>query len=186
MWLESMPPSIAWNQLQSWTRLEMKTFASGRSANSRSGSGGDGPHVGPDDSASLLARVGRVLHLAGEAGLGRLARHLQALAVEAVLPPVIDAAHARFLDPAEVERGEPVRTELADEPRPPGSTSLDCTTGIQYRRIRAPMAVPGPVFVRRSFSSWLSIGSSPLSSVSRQWQEPSTRLASPATNGLVG
>ena len=42
MWLESMPPSIAWNQLQSWTRLEMKTFASGRSVNSRSGSGGGG------------------------------------------------------------------------------------------------------------------------------------------------
>ncbi len=42
--------------------------------------------------------------------------------------------------------------------RPPGSSSLDSTTGIQYWRIRSPIAVPGPVRVRSSLSSRLSIG----------------------------
>ena len=42
MWLESIPPSIAWNQLHSCTRLDAKLFASGRSVHSRSGSGGGG------------------------------------------------------------------------------------------------------------------------------------------------
>src|SRR5712692_1081756 len=40
---------------------------------------------------------------------------------------------------------------------PPDSTSRDCTTGIQYSRKRAPMGVPGPTLVKRSFSSRLSI-----------------------------
>ena len=43
MWLESMPPSIAWNQLQSCMRLEAKTWSAGSSVHSRSGSGGGAP-----------------------------------------------------------------------------------------------------------------------------------------------
>ncbi len=43
MWLESMPPSSAWNQLHSWTRLETSVLASGRSVHSRWGRGGGLP-----------------------------------------------------------------------------------------------------------------------------------------------
>ncbi len=42
MWLESMPPSMAWNQLHSCTRLDAKLLASGRTVHSRWGSGGGG------------------------------------------------------------------------------------------------------------------------------------------------
>ncbi len=40
MWLESMPPSMAWNQLQSCTRLEANTWSSGSSVHSSSGTAG--------------------------------------------------------------------------------------------------------------------------------------------------
>src|SRR5262245_34387744 len=40
MWLESMPPSSAWNQLQSCTRFEMNTWLSGSTVHSSSGNGG--------------------------------------------------------------------------------------------------------------------------------------------------
>src|SRR5882672_4511787 len=72
-------------------------------------------HVGEDHPAALLARVAGVADLRGESGPRRLVGHLQALAVHAELPPVIDAAHAGVLDAPEVERGAPVRAELADE-----------------------------------------------------------------------
>ena len=42
MWLESMPPSRAWNQLHSCTRLEMKSGVGGSSVHSSSGKGGGG------------------------------------------------------------------------------------------------------------------------------------------------
>src|SRR6266850_6837385 len=42
--------------------------------------------------------------------------------------------------------------------RPPAATSLDSTTGIQYWRRSAPIGVAGPVRVRSSLSSLLSIG----------------------------
>ena len=42
MWLESMPPSSAWNQLHSWTRFEMNVLLSGRSVHSSAGKGGGG------------------------------------------------------------------------------------------------------------------------------------------------
>src|SRR5882724_11807957 len=42
--------------------------------------------------------------------------------------------------------------------RPPATTSLDSTTGIQYWRRSAPIGVAGPVRVRSSLSSLLSIG----------------------------
>ncbi len=45
MWLESIPPSSAWNQLHSWTRLEMSVWLSGRRVHSSCGSGGGA--VGP-------------------------------------------------------------------------------------------------------------------------------------------
>src|SRR5215471_10466509 len=44
--------------------------------------------------------------------------------------------------------------------RPPGVSSRDCTTGIQYSRRSRPMAVSGPVLVSRSLSSRVSIASS--------------------------
>src|SRR3989442_15156233 len=44
--------------------------------------------------------------------------------------------------------------------RPPAATSLDSTTGIQYCLTSAPIGVPGPVRVKSSLSSLLSIGSS--------------------------
>src|ERR1700730_6557081 len=74
------------------------------------------PHVGPDHSPLVDAGVGDVTHLRGEARLRGLAGHLQTLPVQAVLPAVIDAAHARVLHAAEGQRGKPVRAELADEP----------------------------------------------------------------------
>ena len=52
-----------------------------------------GPHVGQDDPAPLLARIGDVADLRGEARLRRLARHLEAAAVGAELPAVVDAGH---------------------------------------------------------------------------------------------
>ena len=55
-------------------------------------------------------------HLRREARLRGLTGHLQTLPVQAVLPAVIDAAHARVLHTAEVQRSKPVRAELADEP----------------------------------------------------------------------
>src|SRR5262245_58149300 len=72
------------------------------------------PHVGPDQ---LLARVADVADLRAEAAAG-LVRHLEAPAVHPERPAVIHAAHARFLDAAEVERGQAVRAELADQPGP--------------------------------------------------------------------
>src|SRR5207245_2208669 len=75
-------------------------------------------HVRPDHAARFLAWIADVADLRREAGSGRLVRHLQTTAVHPELPAVVHAAHAGFLDPAEVERGESVRTELADEPGP--------------------------------------------------------------------
>ena len=75
------------------------------------------PHVGPDHSSLVDAGVGDVTHLRREARLRGLTGHLQTLPVQAVLPAVIDAAHARVLHTAEVQRSKPVRAELADEPR---------------------------------------------------------------------
>src|SRR2546422_11119997 len=44
--------------------------------------------------------------------------------------------------------------------RPPAATSLDSTTGIQYCLTSAPIGVPGPVRVKSSLSSLLSMSSS--------------------------
>src|SRR3990172_6358398 len=133
MWLESIPPSSAWNQLHSWTRLEMSVWGSGRRVHSSCGSGGGGgggglsgpprrpprrSQVRPDHPASLLARIGDVADLRGEARLRRLARHLEAAAVSGELPAVVGAAHPVLVDAAEVEGGQPVRAELADETGP--------------------------------------------------------------------
>src|SRR5205814_10648074 len=47
-----------------------------------------------------------------------LGRHLEALAGDVVLPAVVGAAEAAFLDPAEPERDAAVRAELVDEAAP--------------------------------------------------------------------
>src|SRR5688572_10487755 len=49
--------------------------------------------------------------------------------------------------------------------RPPAATSEDRTTGIQYRRSRSPIGVPGPVSVSRSLSRALNIAR-----ILREWQ----------------
>src|SRR5205823_6451495 len=76
-------------------------------------------HVREDDAAALETRIRGGAHLRREVRLGGLARHLDALTVQAELPSVVRTAHAALLVPSEVERSAPVRTELGDESRPP-------------------------------------------------------------------
>ena len=71
------------------------------------------PHVGPDHAAALGARVGRQGDLVRKRGLRPLVGHVDAAAVHAVLPAVIDAAQAALLVAGEIERRAPVGAELA-------------------------------------------------------------------------
>ena len=77
------------------------------------------PHIGPDIAAPLGGRIGFGPHLAPEVGLGRLVRHLDAVAVHVELPAVIDAAQAALLVAGEMERGAPVRAFLVEDADPP-------------------------------------------------------------------
>src|SRR5438309_1521217 len=54
-------------------------------------------HVGPDQSAALLARVGDGRDLRAEVTLSRLVGHVDAVARDVELPAVVDAAQTRLL-----------------------------------------------------------------------------------------
>src|SRR5262249_60224857 len=60
---------------------------------------------------------GAVARVAGDARLGRLVGQGETAAFVGDLPAVIGAGHARLLHAPDVERGAPMRAELADEPR---------------------------------------------------------------------
>ena len=74
------------------------------------------PQVGPDDAAGLVHRVG--LHPDLLAERGRLARHVDALAVHVERPPVVHAAQRRVLVAAEVQRRAAVRAVLLHQADP--------------------------------------------------------------------
>ena len=76
------------------------------------------PHIDPDPAAPLGGRIGLHPHLAPVVGLGRLVRHLHAIAVHIELPAVIDAAQAAVLIAAEIERGAPVGAFLVENADP--------------------------------------------------------------------
>src|SRR5262249_32988563 len=76
-----------------------------------------GAPVGEDDAAALLARIGDVAHPGGEARLGRRVWGGATARRGSALPAGIGGGHARVLHRPEVERGAPMRAELADEPR---------------------------------------------------------------------
>src|SRR6266699_6845436 len=73
------------------------------------------PHVGPDDSAQLHARVGLELDALAHAAFFRLRGQVHALAVHVVLPPVIRAAQPALLVAAEPQRHAAVGAELVDQ-----------------------------------------------------------------------
>ena len=72
-------------------------------------------HVGPQHAAALDQRIGLQLDLLAEAALGRLGRHLDALAGVVVFPAVIRAAQAVLLVAAEPQRHAAVRAELVGQ-----------------------------------------------------------------------
>ena len=124
-WLESMPPSIACSQLHSCRRFDMKLWL-GRHH-------GEFPlrqrrlllrraHVGPQHAAALDQRIGLQLDLLAEAALGRLRRHLDALAGVVVFPAVIGAAQPAVLVAAEPQRDAAVGAELV------GQRELPCVS----------------------------------------------------------
>ena len=119
MWLESMPPPSPGTSCSpgcAWRRTRDPPGAA--STPDRVAAA---VRPGPCRStppAALGAGIGGCRDLGGEAGLRGLARHLHAAAVVTEFPAVIDAPHAGLFDPAEIERGAPVRTELGDEPGP--------------------------------------------------------------------
>ena len=71
--------------------------------------------VRPEHVAALDQGVGLQLHVFAEVARLRLARHLDGLAGDVVLPAVIRAAQAALLVPAEPERDAAVRAELVDQ-----------------------------------------------------------------------
>src|SRR5216683_3172467 len=73
-------------------------------------------HIGPDHPAHLGRRISRQLDLVAE--LLGLVHLIDAIAVDVVLPAVIDAAQARFLIAPEPQRGASVRAELVDQTDP--------------------------------------------------------------------
>ena len=73
------------------------------------------PHVGPDEPARLVRRVGVDAHLVLEVALGRLGRHVDAGAGRVELPAVVDAAQTCLLVASEEERGAAVGTGLREE-----------------------------------------------------------------------
>ena len=75
-----------------------------------------GSQVGPDDAAGLVHRVGPHPDLLAERG--RLARHVDALAVHVERPPVVHAAQRRVLVAPEVQRRAAVRAVLLHQPDP--------------------------------------------------------------------
>src|SRR6267143_4042609 len=73
------------------------------------------PHVDPDDSAQLHARVGLELDALAHAALFRLRGQVHALAVHVVLPPVVGAAQPALLVAPEPQRHAAVGAELVDQ-----------------------------------------------------------------------
>src|SRR6266568_2204764 len=73
------------------------------------------PHVGPDDSAQLHARVRLELDALAYSALFRLGGQVHALAVHVVLPPVVRAAQPALLVAAEPERHAAMGAELVDD-----------------------------------------------------------------------
>ncbi len=72
-------------------------------------------HVGPQDAAALDQRIGLQLDLLAEAALGRLGRHLDALAGVVVFPAVVGAAQPVLLVAAEPQRHAAVRAEFVGQ-----------------------------------------------------------------------
>ena len=72
-------------------------------------------HIGPQHVAALDQRIGLELDLRAEAGLHRLRRHLDALAVDAVLPAVIGAAQSVVLIASDPERRAAMGAELVHQ-----------------------------------------------------------------------
>ena len=72
-------------------------------------------HVGPQHAAALDQRIGLQLDLLAVAALGRLRRHLDALAGVVVLPAVIGAAQPVVLVAAEPQRDAAVGAELVGQ-----------------------------------------------------------------------
>ena len=83
------------------------------------------PHVRPDHTGCLLARVGRRPDLLLERAHLRLVRHVDAAARDVELPPVVDAAQAVVLVPAEVERRPAVRAALRKQAHASGRVPED-------------------------------------------------------------
>ena len=140
-------------------------------------------HVGPQHAAALDQRIGLQFDLLAEAALGRLRRHLDALAGVVVFPAVIGAAQPVLLVAAEPQRDAAVRAELVGQRIAalrvaPGQQPLGQQLhphrrafvlrqflGEQRRAASSarniwPIGVPGPVWVSRSFCSFRSIAGS--------------------------
>ena len=135
-------------------------------------------HVSPDHAARFMHRVGKNLQLVLEHAAW-LARHVDALAVHVELPAVIDATQTPIFVTAEEQRYPPMRAVLVDqadaalrvakrhevlaeEAYPQRCAirlrmSLLRHAGVQYRRRRFPIGVPGRVCVISSLSCFDSI-----------------------------
>src|SRR6185295_15273504 len=74
-----------------------------------------GAQVGPDHLAELARRVGLDGDLAAHAGIGLDIRHVDALALDVVLPAVVHAAQAALLVATEEEVRAAVRAAWLDQ-----------------------------------------------------------------------
>ena len=74
-----------------------------------------GAHIGPDQPAALDARIGLGLHARLQIVVARLARQVDAVAVDVELPAVIDAAEAALFIAAEEQRRGAVRAVLVEQ-----------------------------------------------------------------------
>src|SRR6266851_4896389 len=72
--------------------------------------------ISPDEAAHLDRWIGGGPDLVGEGQLLGLVHHLDALALDVELPPVVDAAEPALLVAAEEQGGLPVRAALGEEP----------------------------------------------------------------------
>src|SRR5207237_685695 len=73
-------------------------------------------HVGPHDARLLNRWIGEETDAALEVALGRLGRHIHALAGSVELPSVVDATQPGLFIATQEERGQPVRTVLVEQP----------------------------------------------------------------------
>ena len=178
----SMPPSQDWAQLHCWSFLDTKRCDGGHESELELGERGlvgGRAQVRPHEVAPLARGIRGGAKPVAERALPRHGGHVDAAAGHVELPAVVHAAQATRLVAAEVQVGAAMGTARIEQPHPSSlsrnatrsspmiltrtggpsrsGSSCESSTGIQKRRKKSPIGVPGPVRVRSSLSSALSM-----------------------------